>query len=184
MARTYAPQTAPFKVDNTDGVCKIIGCGPTQFKSLFTEIGQRAKPNKIYVLKLVEMTASEVQKNYLFLCLSLVAEEAGTSSENLLAVFENQILRRAIEGYDDNCQKEDWVQEIHDIATQEIVGQQIKSLTKWNTSMMNYFLEYFMMAIKDTYPTFVFPNPEDYKSPRVGRKNDVMFPDESYVIKS
>ena len=176
------PISTPFQIEKTDTEVKLIGYGIKQRERLFKEFLSTSKNGKIYQLKFVEVTASEVQRNYMFLCLSLAADHAGYSSEGLRAVFENMVFESAKDIEQDFFKSEDWLIDIVDLQG-EVKGQTLVHMSKWTTQMMSDFIDLIQAAFTRMHPDFIFPDPKDYKLPKVGRKNEIVNKEDFSIFK-
>lgn len=177
------PISVPFRVEKNDSEINLIGYGVDQRTEFFKTVASWCKNGKIYQMTIKEVTASEVQRNYLFLCLSLAAEHIGYTSDALRALIENIAFECALDVDNDFISAEDWIIDIIDIETSEVKGQTLRHMSDWDVSMMRDFIDLFQGYFMRKFPEFKFPNPKDYMLPKVGRKNEVPFPNVKTTLK-
>ena len=176
--------SSPFRIEKEPNKIKLVGYGKAQQKAFFQSFFSDCKNGAMYQLKVVEVNASELQRNYLFVCLKFAADHCGHSVDGLRATFESMMLECALDEANDYYKPEEWVINVVDLLTGEVKKQTLVTMSKWTVSMMSDFIELVHFAFKQMYPNFVFPNPKDYVTERVGRKNEVPFPNEvtEYVL--
>ena len=173
--------SSPFRTEKDGNKIKLIGYGKKQQKAFFQSFFSECKNGGMYQLKVVEVTASELQRNYLFVCLKFASDHCGHSVDGLRATFENIMLECALDEVNDYYKPEDWIVNVVDLASGEVKKQSLVTMSKWTASMMSDFIELVHFVFKQMYPDFIFPNPKDYVCERVGRKNEVPFPDDVTV---
>lgn len=177
------PISMPFRIEKGEKEMKLVGYGLPQRNEFFKQIFDWCKEGKIYQLKPVEVTASEVQRNYLFLCLSLAGEHIGMTSDGLRATIEDMVLNAANDPNDEFFNSDEWLVDVIDLETGEHKGKKLATMSQWSTGMMSDFIDFFQGVFLRLHNDFIFPNPEDYKLPKVGRRNEVPYPNEVSTIK-
>jgi hypothetical protein len=164
----------PFTVERSEDGNSVImyGYGVEQRKEFNRLIASSCKLGKVYQLKAVEVTASEVQSNYLHVCLAKVAYEYGETSLVIRHFFYSRALERALSGIDGNFQYEDWVLCVVNPMTGELIKEELQPMHQWNVTMMRNFIEFVQASVKEHLPNFVFPDAKQYNLPIKGRKNE------------
>lgn len=162
----------PFSVSNDGQTVTFTGYGADERKEFNRLIAAYCVPGRTYQMLVKEVTASEVQTNYLHLCLSCAAKEFGVTDLDLRHFFYSKVLERALEGADGNFQYDDWVLCVFNPMTQELVKEELQPMHKWDVTMMRNFIGFVQSSVKAHFPDFVFPDPEKYNKPIRGRKNE------------
>ena len=176
------PISTPFQINrNTEGV-ELTGIDGRTFREFIRLCSDYCKLGKIYHFSIKEITASEAQKNYLFLCLSMAAEETGQTTESMRTYFENTAYKMALDEQDDFFNESDWIAHIIDLDG-VVQGKALITMSSWTTSMMYDFIQLIQGIFLRQYPNFIFPNPEDYTLPRKGRKNILPFPELKMIVR-
>jgi len=152
----------------------MYGYGVEQRREFNRLIASSCKLGKVYQLKAVEVTASEVQSNYLHVCLAKVADEYGETSLVIRHFFYSKVLERALSGIDGNFQYEDWVLCVVNPMTGELIKEELQPMHQWSVSMMCNFIDFLQASVKAHFPDFVFPDAAAYTLPRKGRKNEII----------
>ena len=171
--------SAPFKINKKQDEAEIRGYGATERKDFFHQIISEAKDGKLYQIKLVEVTPSEVQRNYMFMCLKLAANELGYSQPELRAVLEDIVFKSALDAENDFWDRTEWIIEPVDKNTGEVKAKALKTLSTWKVGMMNQFIELIHFLTCDSFPKFKFPDPEKYKGEILGKRHEVS---DSYTV--
>jgi len=166
----------PFCVEqNLDKNSVVMyGYGVAERREFNRLIATSCKPNKVYQLKVVEVTASEVQTNYMHLCVNVAAKEFGCTDLELRHFFYSKVLERVLSGIDGNFQYNDWILCVTNPMTGELVKEDLQPLHQWSVSMMCNFIDFLQASVKAHFPDFVFPDAAAYTLPRKGRKNDII----------
>jgi hypothetical protein len=180
MSSTLKPISVPFSIEDDN---QLIGIDRTRFLDFFKMCFSWCKKGKIYQFSVKEVTAAEVQQNYFHLCMSLASESTGMTPTQIEYLFRAQILKKAISGQDENFNASDWVIDVIDPITSEIVGQELERFSKWDTTMLTNFLDYFELGITAMFPNFKMPNPKDYTLEVKGKKRQLPFPELKMTIK-
>jgi hypothetical protein len=168
------PISTPFQIDYENK--SLIGIDRGNFINFFKMCFQYCKAGKIYQFKVHEVTHSELQRNYLFLCMALMADETGRTTQSIRAYYEDLAFEVAMDNENDFLKKDDWIINIVNFDG-EVTGVQLKSMTDWNVSMMNDFIDLVQGHFLRQYENFGFPNPKDYDLPKKGRKNELPYPE-------
>ena len=166
--------SAPFKVEKEGKKITLIGYGAKQRKTFFAQVSDAAKNGKIYQLKLIEVTAAEVHRNYVFMCISLAAEQLGYTPEGLRAEIEDRVFHLAMDEQDDYFKRSDWIIDVVDIETQEVKKQTLRTMSHWSVSMMNDFFDVFKYLMSKMLPNFTFPDPKEFSGIVKGARNEIL----------
>jgi hypothetical protein len=173
--------SVPFRIEKELNKVKLIGYGRTQQKAFFKSFFSECKNGGIYQLKPVEVTASELQRNYLFAVYSVISKQTGHGADSIRAYFENVMLELSLDVENDFYSREMWVLDVCDIETGEVKKQNLRTLTTWTVSMMSDFIEMVVFVTSSKFSNVKIPNPKYYTLERVGRKNEVPYPNEVLV---
>ncbi len=162
----------PFSVSNDGQTVTFTGYGADERKEFNRLIAAYCVPGRTYQMSVKEVTASEVQTNYLHLCLSCAAKEFGVTDLDLRHFFYDEALKRVMSGIDGNFQYDDWVLCVFNPMTQELVKEELQPMHKWDVTMMRNFVDFMQSSVKAHYKDFVFPDAKTYNKPIKGRKNE------------
>ena len=174
------PISPPFQID---GDKTLIGIDAHNMNLFFKQVFEWCKAGKIYQLKPFEVNASEVQRNYVMLCLSLIAEEMGVNTDSIKVFFEDMVFECATNPEDDFFNSETWLENIVDIETQELKKQKLKSMARWTTTMFNDFLDFVKLWYTRKNPNFIFPDSSMYELPVKGRKRELPNSEQKLIFK-
>ena len=165
--------SAPFKINIENGKVIFNGWGKRLKMIFYKQIVSACKPNKLYQIKFIEVNAAGVHKNYMFMCLGMAAKELGYTKEGLRAYFERIVKLGALDEDNDHFSKDDWIIDIVDIESGEIVGHKLKSVNDWKVQMVNDFIDIIQFNTQKVYPRFVFPESKDYTGEVIGTRNEI-----------
>lgn len=173
------PISAPFSLE--DNV--LIGMDEKAMNIFFKQVCEWSKLGKIYQLMPREVTASEVQRNYIKLCVSMVAEDMGVDPKAIQIGLEEMIFHLASDPNEDLYLSSTWLVDVIDIDTGEVMRQKLISMSSWTSSMFIEFQQFMSEWYKRKIPNFKFPNPDMYKLPRKGRKRELPNPELKITFK-
>jgi hypothetical protein len=162
----------PFSVSNDGQAVTFTGYGTDERKEFNRLIAAYCVPGRTYQMSVKEVIASEVQTNYLHLCLGAACGEFGATDLQLRHFFYAKVLDRVKEGFDNNFEYNDWILQVIDPMTGELLKEELQPMHKWDVTMMRNFIDFVQSSVKAHFPDFVFPDPEKYNKPIRGRKNE------------
>lgn len=162
----------PFQIERDGNTVVFYGYGAAERKEFNRLIAAYCSGGKTYQMSVKEVTASEVQTNYLHLCIGAACKDFGVTNLQLRHFFYAKALERAKEGIDNNFEYGDWVLQVFDPMSGELLKEDLLPMHKWSVSMMAAFIDFVQYSIKAHFPDFKFPDPEKYKLPAKGRKNE------------
>lgn len=167
------PISAPFTLE--DNV--LIGMDEKAMNAFFKQVTDWSKLGKIYQLVPREVTASEVQKNYIMLCISMIANDMAVDPKSVQISLEEMIFYLASDPNEELYLSSTWLTEVIDLDTGEVLRQKLISMSSWTSSMFSDFQHFFSEWYKRKNPKFSFPDPDTYKLPRKGRKRELPNPE-------
>jgi len=162
----------PFMVERDGNTVVFYGYGAAERKEFNRLIAAYCSGGKTYQMSVKEVTASEVQTNYLHLCIGAACSEFGVTGLQLRHFFYAKALERVMAAFDNNFEYEDWILQVIDPTTGELIKEDLKPLHEWSVSMVSTFIDFVQSSVNALYPDFKFPDPEKYKLPAKGRKNE------------
>lgn len=151
-------------------VALLVGWTVDVRKKFMQEVVKYAKDGKLYQMSFREVTASEVQRNYMFLCLSLAADSFGWTESYARCYFENKMEQLAKLEDNDYHDAAVWLNEIIDLDTAEVKSK-LKPMSDWKVGMMNQFIELIHAETQRHFPNFLFPDSKEYKGEILGAKH-------------
>ena len=173
---------APFQVEKSDSEVKLIGWGDKQRKAFMKLFLSEAKEGKIYQHKIIEVTAAEVHRNYMFLCLSFASEFLGRNTDSLRVNYEQMVFESANDPDNDFFEAKDWLIDIVTVQG-EFKGQSIKHMSDWSVSMMNSFIELIQQSVLDIEPNFKFPDSKLFTGTVKGLRNEIVSQNDYSIVK-
>lgn len=168
----------PFKFEKIDNKIQYTGIGRKEIYRLLKKVADLLKPNKAYIIKVVEMTHAQVHSNYAHMCVKLAADEFGYSSDEFRAMIEDEIYQRAMNPDDDYFDRSEWIIEVADRETGEVKATKLKGMSSWKIGQMSQFIEILHLLTYKQFEGFKFPDPEQYtgqiQGTRIEFANDSM----------
>lgn len=85
----------PFQIERDGNTVVFYGYGAAERKEFNRLIAAYCSGGKTYQMSVKEVTASEVQTNYLHLCISVASKEFGVTDLDLRHFFYSEVVKRA-----------------------------------------------------------------------------------------
>ena len=168
----------------SEGRDELIGISGKRLMNFLKKFASSHSPYKMYCLKIVEVTHSQLSRNYLYTILGQYADELGCSTEAVEKRFLRKLADLVRSEYDDLYTKKIFFdEEVVDTFTGEIYEAQCKTVSKFSTTAMVRFIDFCMAVIATESPEFKIPDPNDYMEERQGEKNKILFPEERIILK-
>jgi hypothetical protein len=151
---------------------QLRGYGDIERRAFFKAVAMYAKQGKMYQLALVEVTASEAQKNFMWLIINVAAKSLGYSPSEFRLFMEQLVFECAMNSQDDYFERTEWVDDVVNLETGELVKSQLKSPRLWKTGMCSDFTNFVTAYANNKSETPIkFPDPTDFKGEAKGEKN-------------
>lgn len=163
---------------------ELIGISGKRLMAFLVRFAMSHNPFKMYCIKIVEVTHSQLSRNYLYTILGAYADELGCSTEAVEKRFLKKLADLVRSDMDDMYTKKIFFdEEVIDTFTGDIYEAQCKTVSKFSTTAMVRFIDFCIAMIGIESPDFKIPDPNDYLGERQGEKNKILFPDDRLLLK-
>lgn len=163
---------------------ELIGISGPRLKDFFQKFANTHSPFKMYCLKIVEVTHSQLSRNYLFVIINEYSNYTGEGDEAIEKKFMHYLDDLVRSGYDDNYTKALFFdQDTINKKDGELITAKLKSISKFSQTAMNRYIDLVQAIIMKESPEFIIPEPKDYLPERKGEKNVLLYPEERLKIK-
>ncbi len=162
---------------------EIIGISKGRLGTFLRQFAQTHSTSKMYCIKIIEVNHSQLARNYLFAILGSYADELGYSTDNLEKIYLKKLEDLVRSGLDDLYNKQVFFdKEVVDRETGELLEPKLKSISKWSNTAMARFIDLVTVFIKREMPEFKIIDPSEYLYTVQGKKNEILFPNESIKL--
>lgn len=167
-----------FKID--DDRKRIIGISEMSMLDFLRQFALSHSTSKMYCMKIVEVNHSQLSRNYLYVVIGEYSKYTGDSVDALEKRLLNSLKCLIESKLDDNYSSELFFdKEVIDKNTGELLESQLKSISKWSNTAMSRFIDLLIVIIGRESPDFIIPDPKLYIHDRIGKKNELLHPNQS-----
>lgn len=170
-----------FKI--SDDRKELIGISGKRMLDWLKVFASKRSTQKMYCLKIVEVNHSQLARNFLYMLIGEYADELGYSTDNMEKIFLRRLDDLIRSGMHDMYSREKFYDgDVIDPGTGEMVEGKLKTISKFTTSNMSLFIDLVIASIKNDSPDFIIPDPSKYMFEREGKRNEILFPDETIKL--
>ncbi len=160
----------------------LVGIDQEQIKRFLRTFALTHKKNRLYVLKIVEVTASQLIVNYYGACLSEASKLTSYTRDEIEVILKNYLYEIVRSGeyldYDSSFLTKEFV----DKNTGEMVKPQVKSFSKLTNTQYAAIIDLLSVVVKNINPEFKILDPKNYTMPTQGQKNELDFPELKFEL--
>lgn len=169
--------SANFKIEDD---C-LVGIDENQLKTFLRTFASTHKKGRLYVLKAIEVSASQLALNYYGVCLTAASRATGYTKDEIEVILKNYLLQIVKSGeyidYDSSFLTKEFADQ-----NGELVEAQVKSFSKLNNTQHAAIIDLLSVVVKNISPDFIMPDPKTFNYPRAGHKNELDFPELKYKL--
>lgn len=163
---------------------EVLGISEKRLVDFFRLFASKHGSSKMYCMKIIEVTHSQLSRNYLFTILGEFADETGVSQEAVEKRYLNTLDLLVRSELDDRYTKKIFFDDpVEDPTTGELLESKLKSISRFNQTALNRFIDLVVVLIQKEMPEFIIPDPANYMFERRGQKNELLYPEERLKLK-
>jgi len=166
--------SANFKIEDD---C-LIGISEQEIKRFLRQFALTHKKGKMYVLKAIEVTASQLIVNYYGVCLSEASKALGYTREEVESLLKNYLVE-IIKSKDHIDYDSSFLTKEIEIDG-EIIPSQVKSFSRLTNTQYAAIIDLLSVVVKNINPDFIMPDPSGFIGK--GQKNELDFPNLKYKL--